>query len=352
MAGVERAGEIYVGPVYFPLAVLVLFGLARSNVLLYLVPLLVLTFADAAGALVGVRYGTLKYEATGGRKSVEGSTAFFLAAFFSAHVPLLLASDLGRAETLLIGLTFGLLLTMVEAVAWAGLDNLFLPLVGYLLLKTYVGLGVEPLVGRLAVTALLAGIAWLARGRAWNDAGLILAILVGYTCANLGGPEWLLVTILMFVGVAWLSPGREHAPVRTVREVGAVSAVGVIWVGVAHELRRPELLAAFSGSFAAHLAMIGIARPRGLPLVRRLLLPAAFGVLWILAPYVLIERGAPSAWTGAGGAAVGSAVAALLFALALSGRQRRFADAGRWWLQAVLAAVASLGGLAVYLVPD
>jgi hypothetical protein len=121
---------------------------------------------------------------------------------------------------------------------------------------------------------------------------------------------------------------------------------------VAHELRRPELLAAFSGSFAPHLAMIGIARPRGLPLVRRLLLPAAFGVLWILAPYVLIERGAPSAWTGAGGAAVGSAVAALLFALALSGRERRFADAGRWWLQAVLAAVASLGGLAVYLVPD
>ena len=54
---------------------------------------------------------------------------------------------------------------------------------------------------------------------------------------NLGGPEWLLVTILMFVGVAWLSPGREHAPVRTVpQEVGAVSAVGVIWVGVAHEL--------------------------------------------------------------------------------------------------------------------
>lgn len=352
MTGVERADEIYIGPVYFPLAVLVLFWLARSDVLLYLVPILVLTFADAAAALVGVRYGKLKYEATDGRKSVEGSTAFFLVAFFSAHVPLLLASDLGRAQTLLIGVMFGLLLTMVEAVAWSGLDNLFLPLVGYLLLKTYVGLGVEPLVVRLVVTAALAAIAWLARGRAWNDAGLILAILVGYTCANLGGPAWLLIALIIFVGVAWLAPGREHAPVRTVQGVGAVSVIGIIWVGVAHELDRPELLAAFSGSFAAHLAMIGIARaPHDGSVARRLVVPMAIGILCLLAPYVLIERGTPSAWAGAGGAAAGSIAAAALFALGRPRCERRFGDRGRWSLQVILAAAASLGGLALYLVP-
>jgi phytol kinase len=351
MAGVERAGEIYIGPIYFPLAVLTLFALARSNVLLYLVPLLVLTFADAVAALVGVRYGKLKYEATGGRKSVEGSTAFFLAAFFSAHVPLLLASDLGRAETLLIGITFGLLLTMVEAVAWSGLDNLFLPLVGYLLLKTYVALGVEPLVVRLIETALLAAIAWLARGRAWNDAGLILTILVGYTCANLGGPAWLIIALAMFAGVVWLTPNRENAPVRTVREVGAVSAVGIIWVSVAHELGRPELLAAFAGSFAAHLAMIGIGRLPSDKAAWRPVLPISLGIAIVLGPYLILERGAASAWAGAGGSAAGVVIAAILFRLLRPAWERRFGDAGRWWLQAILAAGASLGALAVYVDP-
>jgi phytol kinase len=351
MAGVERQGEVYIGPIYFPLAVVILFWLARGNVLLYAIPLVVLTFADAVAALVGVRYGKLKYEATKGRKSLEGSTAFFLAAFFSVHVPLLLLTDLGRAETLLIGITFGLLLTMVEAIAWSGLDNLFIPVIGFLLLKVFVGLNAEQLIWRLIVTGGLAGVAWFARGRSWNDAALILAVLVGYVCANLGGVAWLLIALLTFAGVAWMSPAKAETPTRTVREVAAVSCVGLTWLALAHELQLPELLGAFTGSLAAHLAMNGVARSPREASPRSVVGRVALSGAWLLGSFVLLSRGSLAAWVGAAGAAVGLTVTAILFAKWLPQCETRFGDRGRWWLQTLLAGAASMGGLAVFLIP-
>ena len=167
------------------------------------------------GGAVGVRYGSVKYEATRGRKSLEGSAAFFLAAFFSVHVPLLLLTELGRAATLLIGIMFGLLLAMVEAVAWSGLDNLFIPLAGFMLLEVYVGLDAVALGWRLYVTAFLMVVAFVARSRTWNNAALILAILVGYLCANLGGFPWLVIALWAFLGVVIISPVAD-APKRTI----------------------------------------------------------------------------------------------------------------------------------------
>jgi phytol kinase len=347
LAGVERKdeGEFYIGPVYFPLAVLLLFWLARGNVLLYAIPLMVLTFADALAALVGVRYGKMKYEATRGRKSVEGSTAFFLAAFFSVHVPLLLLTDLGRAETLLIAVTFGLLLMMVEAVAWSGLDNLFVPLVGFWLLKVYLGLDAEALSWRLGVTLLLAFVALLARGRRWNDAALIVTVLVGYACANLGGWPWLLLALLTFAGVLWIAPPADAAA-RSVRAVGAVSAVALLWVGAAYEMGRPELLASFAGALACHLAMIALARWKQArpeqPTGHLTALAVVAAALLILLPYGLMTRDP----FGTAGAVVGVAVATWLFEVTQPKLETCPDDAGRWWRQTLLAAAGSAGGLA------
>jgi phytol kinase len=314
----------------------------------------VLTFADAVAALIGVRYGKLKYEATKGRKSLEGSTAFFLVAFFSVHVPLLLLTNLGRAETLLIGVTFGLLLTMVEAIAWSGLDNLFIPVIGFMLLKVFVGLDAAQLGSRLLITAALALIAWLARDRAWNDVALIGAVLIGYVCANLGGATWLLVALLTFAGVAWLMPAQPEAPTRTVRQVGAVSAAGLCWLDLAHELHVPQFLPVFAASFSAHLAMIAVARERRFigVVTWRTALSVFLCVAWVFGPLLLLERGNSGMWFGAGGAWLGTALATALFAYWLPKCECRFGEPGRWWLQTLLAGLGSMGGLAVLLVAD
>ncbi len=66
-----------------------MFVLSDGRTLLYVVPILVLTFADAAAALVGVAFGRLRYSTVGGSKSLEGSAAFLGVAFLCAGMSLL-----------------------------------------------------------------------------------------------------------------------------------------------------------------------------------------------------------------------------------------------------------------------
>ena len=103
--------------------------------LLFIVPILILSLADAVSALIGARYGQVRF--TGSNKSLEGSIAFFITAFFSVHVPLVLFGDAGRVETLLISLILAFLVMLLEGCAWRGLDNLFIPIGGFFLLRAY-----------------------------------------------------------------------------------------------------------------------------------------------------------------------------------------------------------------------
>jgi phytol kinase len=61
--GVERES---IGEFYFPVTAATLFTLSRGDGLLYGAPLALLVYADAAAALVGTRWGTVRYFA--GRK--------------------------------------------------------------------------------------------------------------------------------------------------------------------------------------------------------------------------------------------------------------------------------------------
>src|SRR5262249_55430022 len=92
------AGRAWSGEGYFPLAVAILYVLyqrepattpADRRLMLYCIPILLLTVADATAALIGTRYGRWHYETADGEKSAEGSLGFFASGFFSVHVPLL-----------------------------------------------------------------------------------------------------------------------------------------------------------------------------------------------------------------------------------------------------------------------
>ncbi len=59
---VDDVERTTLGELYFPMAVAVVFWLARGqSPLLFCVPMLVLTLADATGALIGLRYGLTRY---------------------------------------------------------------------------------------------------------------------------------------------------------------------------------------------------------------------------------------------------------------------------------------------------
>src|SRR5262249_26967997 len=77
LSGVRR---VSLGEIYFPVAIIIQWHLylferdpdATVRVLLYCIPLLLLTLADAVAALVGVHYGKWRYVTEDGRKSAEG----------------------------------------------------------------------------------------------------------------------------------------------------------------------------------------------------------------------------------------------------------------------------------------
>ncbi len=150
--GVERKS---LGEIYFALGVGALFLFSSGDPLLFWVPMLILTLADAAAGLTGLYYGRLRYVAVTEEKSIEGSSAFFIAAFLSTETALLLFTETGRVETLLIALTVGLSLTLLEALAGNGLDNLLIPLVALVLLRTYLDMEVPALAVHFGVSLVL-----------------------------------------------------------------------------------------------------------------------------------------------------------------------------------------------------
>jgi phytol kinase len=357
VSGVSR---VSLGEVYFPLAVAILFLLylhtdhpdPACRVLLYCIPILLLTLADAMAALVGVRYGHAHYATSDGRKSIEGSLAFFLVAYFCVQVPLLLFSNLGRKEILLIGLLLAWLAMMFEAIAWAGLDNLILPLVSYLLLKTYLGLSVSDLTLRLTVTAGLTVFALCYCRRSTLVGSAVLGVvLVGYVCWALGGWPWLVPPLTLFLSYTLLSPRTPDNTqrVHNIHAVVCVSSVGLLWLFLYRILDEPGFLYVFTLSFAAQLAIIGVARlaydfPQ-LPAPSLVGLCSFQGWLLLFVPHLLLHELSPTAISRSLLALPAVAVAALGFYLTQPGVRNCPADTPRWLRQAAHAGLASALGL-------
>jgi phytol kinase len=246
------------GEFYFPISVAILFALARGDKLLYSIPLLVLTFADAVGALLGTQYGRHGYRGMGGAKTLEGSVAFFTVAFMAVHVPLLLHTAMGRPQTLLVAVDIALIVTLLEAVAWRGLDNLLIPLGVFLLLHRYSDMSIKQLVYRLIAAALLLTFVLLYRSRTTLEgSALIAAVLVLYASWALGGWRWLLAPAMLFASYTWFRPGKAGEIAKhNIYAVTSVALAGLVWIFVGNVQSKPELLFPYSAGYAIHLSIL------------------------------------------------------------------------------------------------
>ena len=260
-----------VGDLCFPVAICLLYLLAESSPVLYAVPLLLLGLADPAAALTGARHGLSPYTTAEGTKSREGSVAFASVAFLCVHVPLLVFTPVGRAESLWIAAIVAVLATIVEAVSWRGLDNLFVPLGTYAVLIRLMTFSATLLAGHFLVLLTLLGLAAvLRRETTVGGAGVFGAALVGYLVWALGGTAWLLPPALVFLLYARIWPaareadGLPHDPGRrphTAHNVFSVSSVGVVWLLAAGAL-DVELLFPYALAWGATLAFLGVDRMR------------------------------------------------------------------------------------------
>lgn len=269
IGGVQRQSF---GEFYFPIAVLVVFFLAGKDTLLYVIPVLTLTVADSVGALIGVRYGFARYRTDEGLKSAEGSVAFFTAAFLSCHVPLLLFSETGRAESLLISLTAGFVVMLLEAISWRGQDNLIIPIGMYFLISLYLPLDAAALGLRfLLILGLVVFVIIWRKRTTLSDSAVMAGALAGYAVWAFGGWFWLCPPVLLFLVYVLLpSFPKETRPVQNLHAVTRVMAGGFLWILLAYVFNA-DLIGPYLLCMAAHTGNIITARLRvvreGLPIL-------------------------------------------------------------------------------------
>ncbi|MEP7117943.1 MAG: hypothetical protein ABI880_10195 [Acidobacteriota bacterium] len=283
------------GDLYFALSVAVLWLLAAGDRLLYMVPMLVLTLGDAMAALVGKRYGRRYFDDQRTGKTLEGSMALFVVAFASVQLPLMLAARVAALDGLLMASTMALLVTLLEAMAWHGLDNVLVPIGAYLLFRTALTLDTTALVWRLAVAVGFVAIVAAARRRTTlNDAALAGAALIGYLVWALRGGWWVVPPVALFAVYTWLFPrssgaaGREH----DIHAVGGVALPALTWLFLGQLGVGVDTFVPYVATFVAQMAMIGVVHasaqrsaPRHPPL-----LPVALGGALVMLPLVLLVR--------------------------------------------------------------
>jgi len=345
--GVERQSF---GEFYFPISVATLYALSHGDKIFYVIPILVLTFADTVAALIGQEYGKHRYEASGSTKSWEGSVLFFTVTFLTVHIPLLLFTPVGRAESLFIALDIGLIVMMLEAIAWRGLDNVFIPLGVFALLRIYFEMSITLLATRLLVALGLMGFVFFYRRRTTLRGNALLAgALVLYASWALGGWRWLIAPAVLFLGYTLFYPGNPNEPERThnVYAVASVSSSGLVWLLLARVWHTPNYLFPYTLAYANHLALLAwtliCIRPASrLPR----LLPALCVVqawLLMLLPYVAIELGSRRSLIQMALALPVCAFSFALFYWSQPRYERGYSLEGRrWYWQAAIAFVPTL----------
>jgi phytol kinase len=344
--GVERTSW---GELLFPVSVAIVFTLAKGDPLLYCVPILILALADAIAALAGIFYGVLRFKTLEGSKSIEGSIAFFLVTFICVYLSVSLFSDTGEKEAVLMGLLMGVLVMMFEAMAWRGLDNLFIPVASFALLQSYLAMDGMALLSRLIVILLL----WLfllvwRRRSTLDDSALIGAALIAYMAWAVGDLYWLLAPVAVFVIATLLTRRADFAGRRKVHTIYALLGItgpGLVWLTLHRSLDSNDLLFAYTVAFATQMTMLGVSRAHQrlphLPVFR--LAPAILqGYLVLILPF-LLKWGLDVrlvAVTAVGALSLVSA--GLLFWRLQPALAEGLGSPARWRLQATIA-----GGLSV-----
>jgi dolichol kinase len=194
LSSVHEVGRKSYGSLYYPLAIYLIYLLASHTPVLYFTSILVLTVSDAFAALVGKKYGTIKYEIEGNIKSLEGSVCFLFLSFICVLLPLLLMSNIGNLEAIFIALIISILLTGFEAISPTGSDNIIIPYGTYFILSKMIALPLPMilndlyiLIGTVVVTAMISLL---------NVSGLIGMMLLNYAAFTLGNILWVIPLVM------------------------------------------------------------------------------------------------------------------------------------------------------------
>jgi len=264
---IHGVGRRSFGDFVVPVAIGSLYLLADGDLVLYVAPILLLTLADGSAALAAIRYGLSPYPTLDGKKTFEGTAVFFAVASWAVLVPLMLMSDLGRHEVLLVTLVVALISALVEATSWSGLDNLFVPWGSFFALRRCTSMSTTALLVELIVLVTLAAVIFVGARRARLTVQAKFSVLLGtFVVWALVGWHWVApaaVVLMLHPFVVRIPP--EETTLVDLRAVISVASA-IVWVFLAQfgVGGLEGSLYAFAVGMAAHLTMICEGRLRSL----------------------------------------------------------------------------------------
>jgi dolichol kinase len=262
------------GVEYYPLSVFLVFLIARGRPWIYVSALLVLAVGDAFAALIGSRYGVVRYQVEDEHKSLEGSMVFLVIAFLAIHLPMLLLTGLPRPVCVLAALLVAALVTGFEAISLEGADNLFVPLAVAVVLGKITAQPLAEVIFQnlslLVICLVVAAFVW--RTRALNAGGTLAFILYAYGAWSLGSWQWALPAFVGFAAylAVWVYRGRHGRPAGArVRTLARAVLPPFCILIVANSMRQ-----AFAPAYGPYVAASGAVlafclRPGLLGLLRR-----------------------------------------------------------------------------------
>lgn len=139
LPSINKITRMSYGSLAFPIAVWMIFyvnkymefngNMKLEPMLYYYVPLLTMTLADPAAALVGRKWPIDKWMVGRGTKSLGGSIAFVLAAFILNCGLFIYHQDWSISITLIAAASIALTACVAEFITPFGLDNITIPIV-------------------------------------------------------------------------------------------------------------------------------------------------------------------------------------------------------------------------------
>ncbi len=203
--GIQRPS---LGSEYYPIVIYFLFLLTPGAPWKYVICVLVLAVADSAAAIIGTKFGRLRFLVEDETKSLEGSIAFFVVTLAAVVIPLVIWNPLGdphqyplaqsgqpAVHYMLASMLIGFLVTCFEVVSLRGTDNLWVPLGTLLVLSKTMQTDVADLtiqnISFLAILVTMIGVAHMSH--LLNLGGAIICCLACYGLWAMGSFDWAIV---------------------------------------------------------------------------------------------------------------------------------------------------------------
>ena len=238
---VNDVGRRSYGGILHPVALYLCYLLATfydHGFAFYEIAILVLALSDTAAALVGERYGRLRYRVDGeDYRSLEGSFFFFLVTYAIVQHILLLFQKMPPSEASVLAFMIGVIVTLFESVSLGGADNLAIPIgVMTILIKNAkpdlaaMTRQLEFLAGSFVAVSVSMRVLGVMHG-----SGCVVAALLVYLASGLHSPWWGLMTWLWFLAVHY-SHALCLAEVRTVFALSALPFLTVMGFNLAEKL--------------------------------------------------------------------------------------------------------------------